>query len=135
MFALLVRSRKLCLGLFGLGLLHFSLIMLGLPSWKCPIRQGFNLPCPGCGLSRATIELLHGHIHPALEIHAFSPIVVLIVGLIGSAIVLPRSKRFRLANFLDRFDHQFTILLSISFLGYWLIRFCFFKDALYQFVM
>jgi hypothetical protein len=137
MFASLVRSRKICLGLIGLGLLHFSLIMLGLPSWQCPIRQGLGVPCPGCGLSRATIALMHGHVHHALEIHAFSPIVLLIVGLIGSAIVLPRSKRLKLIYIFERLEYhdRLTILLTSSFLGYWLIRILFFRDALYRLAM
>lgn len=137
MFASLVRSRKICLGLIGLGLLHFSLITLGLPSWQCPIRHSLGVPCPGCGLSRATIALMHGQVHHALEIHAFSPIVLLIVALMGSAIILPKSKRSKFAHFLEQVEHRnrLTILLTGSFLGYWLIRLLCFKAALYRFVM
>ncbi|MCU0548017.1 MAG: DUF2752 domain-containing protein [Leptolyngbya sp. Prado105] len=137
MLATLVRSRKICLGLIGLGLLHFSLLTLGLPSWQCPIRAGLGVPCPGCGLSRATIEFMHGHIDHALEIHAFAPLVVLVIGLMGSAIVLPQSRHSKLVHLLERLEsrNRLTILLIGSLLGYWLVRFLFFREMLYQLVM
>jgi hypothetical protein len=137
MFASFVRSRKIGVGLLGLGCLHLSLITLGLPSWQCPIRHGLGVPCPGCGLSRATIALMHGQVHHALEIHAFAPIVLLSGGLIISAIVLPRSKRSTLVQFLEQLDYRnrLTILLAGSFLSYWLARLLFSRDALYQLVM
>lgn len=137
MLAFLVRSRKLCLLLVAVAVVHFGLIRLGLPSWKCPFRYGLGVPCPGCGLSRATIELLQGHFDHAFRIHAFAPIVVAVGGLMVSAIVLPKSQRFKLVRLIERIEQRtgFTIILICSFCAYWLIRLCFFTQGLYQSVM
>lgn len=117
--------------------LHFGLISLGLPSWQCPIRYGLGIPCPGCGLSRATLELLHGHFEHALRIHAFAPIVVGIAGLIFTTIVLPKSRRIKLVGIVERVERRtgMTIVLLSSFLVYWLTRLCFFTKEFYQFVL
>ncbi|MBW4440840.1 MAG: DUF2752 domain-containing protein [Plectolyngbya sp. WJT66-NPBG17] len=133
----LMRSRQLCVILAGTATLHFGLMSIGLPSWQCPIRHGLGVPCPGCGLSRATLELLHGHFDHALKIHAFAPIVVGVAGLILFTIVLPKSPRIRLVRIVDRIERRtgITIVLLGSFLVYWLIRLCFFTNEFYQFVL
>jgi len=65
-------------GLFVLAdLVHFPL---------CPLASSFGVPCPGCGLTRATLALLHGDVRAALHFH---PLVFLLaplfVGFVGSA--------------------------------------------------
>ncbi|HTL89249.1 MAG TPA: DUF2752 domain-containing protein [Leptolyngbya sp.] len=137
LFSPLVRSRKLCSILVAAAGIHFGLMSLNLPGWQCPIRHGFGVPCPGCGLSRATLELLKGHVHHALEIHAFAPIVLGVGGLVVTAIVLPKPKRIRLAQSVARLEDQtgLSILLISSFLEYWLIRLYFFTTELYRVVM
>ncbi|BAU11575.1 hypothetical protein LEP3755_20740 [Leptolyngbya sp. NIES-3755] len=137
MLASLIRSRKLCLILVAAAIVHFGLILLGLPSWQCPIREVLRVPCPGCGVSRATIELLQGHFDHAFRIHAFAPIVVLVGGLVLSAIVLPKSRRLKLAGIVDRIEQRtgITIVILISFLIYWLIRLFFFTKEIYDWVM
>lgn len=37
------------------------------------------MPCPGCGLTRATLRLFHGDIHGALSFH---PLVLLVLPLL-----------------------------------------------------
>jgi hypothetical protein len=41
----------------------------------CPMAAVLGVPCPGCGLSRATLALLRGHTGEALRFH---PLVLLI---------------------------------------------------------
>ena len=41
----------------------------------CPTAAAFGIPCPGCGLTRATLALLHGDLRGALRLH---PLVFLI---------------------------------------------------------
>lgn len=51
----------------------------------CPMASSFGIPCPGCGLTRATLALLHGDVHHAL---AFHPLVLLVAPLVaGIALV------------------------------------------------
>ncbi|HEX3775410.1 MAG TPA: DUF2752 domain-containing protein [Polyangiaceae bacterium] len=44
----------------------------------CPMAGVFGVPCPGCGLTRATLALLHGDVRRALSLHplvfAISPL-------------------------------------------------------------
>lgn len=137
MLASLLRSRKLCLILVAAAIVHFGLMWLGLPSWQCPIRQSLRVPCPGCGISRATIELLQGHFDHAFKIHAFAPIVVLVGGLVFSAIVLPKSSRIQLVRTINRIEQRtgITVVLIMSAFVYWLIRLFFFTKELYEWVM
>jgi hypothetical protein len=47
-------------------------------SWfpVCPFHQATGLWCPGCGLTRGTYQLLHGHIGAALSYNIFTPVAV-----------------------------------------------------------
>lgn len=50
----------------------------------CPMASSFGVPCPGCGLTRATLALLHGDVHTALHFHPLvwllTPLFVLFAG-------------------------------------------------------
>ena len=52
----------------------------------CPLAGSMGVPCPGCGLTRATLALLHGDVRAALHFH---PLVLLltplIIGVVGVA--------------------------------------------------
>jgi len=54
------------LPIFGLLLTSFPL---------CPVAAVFGVPCPGCGLTRATVDLLHGNLSAALHMQ---PLVLLV---------------------------------------------------------
>lgn len=41
----------------------------------CPTAGLFGIPCPGCGLTRATLDLLHGNLSAALHMHPLVPLV------------------------------------------------------------
>jgi len=65
-----IRRSLLVLALGGL----FTLIVITrLP--LCPTAALFGVPCPGCGLTRATLALFHGDLRRALQLH---PLVLLI---------------------------------------------------------
>jgi hypothetical protein len=42
----------------------------------CPFAALAGVPCPGCGLGRATLALLRGDVHSALDLH---PLVLVAV--------------------------------------------------------
>jgi hypothetical protein len=45
----------------------------------CMFHQMTGLWCPGCGLTRGTYQLLHGHIGAALGYNLFTPIALLAI--------------------------------------------------------
>lgn len=128
----LIQSRSMCWITSGALVLHISLVHLGLPSWSCPFRQGIDLPCPGCGLSRALEALIQGHWGTAIEIHAFSPFAALFIALVMGASVLPNSSRYHLGQQITHLEQRtgITLILVSLFILYWLSRLIFFPSYL-----
>jgi hypothetical protein len=46
---------------------------------SCVFHDLTGLWCPGCGLTRGTYQLLHGHIGAALSYNIFTPVVLVVV--------------------------------------------------------
>ncbi|WP_437594494.1 DUF2752 domain-containing protein [Sorangium sp. So ce1000] len=53
------------------------LVACGAP--LCPFAIVTRHPCPGCGLTRATLALAHGHLADALRFHPLSPLMAPLV--------------------------------------------------------
>ena len=45
----------------------------------CPTALFFGVPCPGCGLTRATLALLQGDFTTALHLHPLVPVLTPLV--------------------------------------------------------
>jgi hypothetical protein len=131
-FASLLRSRPVAALLAGLAALHFGLVAFGLPGWPCPLLQGLGIPCPGCGLSRAALELLRGQWRAALSHHAFSPLLVVALSAIGGASLLPESFRQSLIDGVERLERRtgLTALVLAGLVLYWIARFTFARETL-----
>jgi hypothetical protein len=95
----------------------------------CPMASTFGIPCPGCGLTRATLALLHGNVRAALHFH---PLVWLLsplfIGFVGVAVLellrdpsRPRPKP--LVRWNSRGMNVAATLLLVLTLGIWLARF------------
>ncbi len=71
-----------------------SFIVLRIP--VCPFASFTGHPCPGCGLTRATLALAQGHLHEAIAFHPLAPLISpLAVGFLGyGAFVYVRSGRW-----------------------------------------
>jgi hypothetical protein len=41
----------------------------------CPTRISFGVPCPGCGLTRATVAMMHLDVAGVLRFHPLAPIL------------------------------------------------------------
>jgi hypothetical protein len=55
-------------------------IALGIP--VCPTATLFGIPCPGCGLTRATLALFRGDVGTAFQLHPLVFVLMpLVVGL------------------------------------------------------
>jgi hypothetical protein len=54
-------------------------------SQPCSIAAHFHRPCPGCGLTRATLLLFHGDVHGSLAMHPLAVPVIASWGAVALA--------------------------------------------------
>ncbi len=131
-FASLLRSRPATVLLAGVAALQLGLALSGLPTWPCPLATGFGIPCPGCGLSRATLELLRGQWRAALTHHAFAPFLLLAMGVIGATSLLPERLRRPFIDGVERWEQRtgLTAVLLVGLVVYWIARWIFARETL-----
>ena len=65
----------------------------------CPSRALLGLPCPGCGLTRATLALLRGDVAESLALHPLAPLAAPLVGWALARPALVRAGWLREASF------------------------------------
>jgi hypothetical protein len=104
--------------------LQVGLHLLGLPGWACPFKAAFGIPCPGCGLTAAVDELLHGNVLASLHTHAFAPLFLAAFGLILFAACLPQAMRQRLSAAVASFESRTGLAAWVlsALMLYWSIR-------------
>jgi hypothetical protein len=59
----------------------------GHPSIACPLRAATGIPCPLCGMTRAVVAAVHGHVGTSL---AFNPGGIVVLALAVVALVRPQ---------------------------------------------
>jgi hypothetical protein len=122
--AVILRDRKFALAISGIALLQLLLGLLRLQGWPCPVFHALGVPCPGCGLTRATVCLLHGDLKQSIVLHAFAPVFVVTFAIVACSAVVPNRQRERLAFHTESLERStgITGLLLIGLLLYWLAR-------------
>jgi hypothetical protein len=120
----LMHNRMTAAFLVGIAALQSGLVALGLPAWSCPMLNVLGIPCPGCGLTRATLLMLHGDWHTALTLHAFAPLLLLGIIVVGSAALLPEGPRRRLIDRVEVLEQRtgLATILFIALVVYWAFR-------------
>lgn len=123
-FSSLLESRREGMLIAGAGVLHLGLSLAGLPAWTCPIRAATGVPCPGCGLTRATMQLLHGDVISSLQTHAFAPVLLFALVIMLVALVLPEKHRRALISLVRDMETRngLASLLLFALIFYWGIR-------------
>ncbi len=103
------------------------LTMSGVQGWQCPVYSTVGIPCPGCGLSAATVSLIRGDWRTALSIHAFAPLVVIaIISMVVLSLLPSRFYRITLQRLAAlETKSGLTGLILTGFIGYWGLRFIF----------
>jgi hypothetical protein len=92
----------------------------------CPMASSFGVPCPGCGLTRATLALLRGDFAEALHFHPLvwllTPLFVTFVGVAVLEFVglRPRVSPIRWQG---RGTNIASVLVLLLTFGVWLLRF------------
>jgi hypothetical protein len=130
--ASLLRSRVTAALLAAVAALQLGLVAGGLPGWPCPLRAGLGIPCPGCGLSRAALELLRGEWRAALTHHAFAPLLLLAVAGVAGAGLLPERLRLSLLDGLERVERRtgLTAFVLLGLVVYWAARWVLARETL-----
>jgi len=123
-FSSLLENRAEGLAIAGVGALHLGLSLAGLPAWQCPILASTGVPCPGCGLTRATMALLRGDFLQSFQLHAFAPVFLLATTVIFVSIVLPETRRRGLIAAVSRLETRngITAWVLSSLMLYWAFR-------------
>lgn len=124
MFADVLRPRSLALFMAGVGAAQVGCSMcfhLGIP---CAFHASTGLPCPGCGLTRSVMALLHGQVRESVNFHPFG--WMLLAGMIFALGVgiLPETVRRPLINGVERVEIRtgLTFLLMVAFMLLWVLR-------------
>ena len=123
----LIRQRMLMVFVVAVAAFQLALTASGLPGWGCPLLKLTGWPCPGCGLTRAVLALLHGEWKKSLTLHAFAPILLAALALIGIASFLPQQQRQRFADTVENIEKRtrLSAVLLIGLVAYWLVRLLF----------
>lgn len=79
----------------------------------CLCKGVTGIPCPGCGMTRASTELLHGDFRGAWEMH---PLIFYII------IAIPLGLFFKFVTKNQKHFNILTIITIIIFLVTWLVR-------------
>ena len=123
-FSQLLEDRRGSLLLVGAGAAQLGLNLAGLPGWVCPIRAATGVPCPGCGLTTAILQLLKGDVAGSLQTHAFAPIFLAALALMLVALLLPKDARQKLAAGMARVEARAGLAawVMLTLFLYWGVR-------------
>ena len=123
-FSTLIDNRAEGLAIVGSGALLVGLHLAGLPGWACPFKSVFGIPCPGCGLTTATGQLLRGQFSASLRTHAFAPIFLFAYFVLTVLLFLPEKQRQSSIAWVARFEMRtgITALVLTALMVYWVIR-------------
>lgn len=92
----------------------------------CPFAIVTRHPCPGCGLTRAGVALLQGHLHDAMHLHPLVIPIVPIVGLVvlqGTYNYVRHGRWYTFAFVQSRTITIGTIILGVALIAVWIARF------------
>lgn len=91
--AALLADRRMAWAMLTGGAIYAVLVLFKLPLMICPWKQLTSLPCPGCGMTRSTMALLHGDFVASLRHNAFTWVILLFWVVIAIGLAVP--KRWR----------------------------------------
>ncbi len=120
----MLHSRWLARILVAVGVSQILLVASGWGGWQCPIRSTVGIACPGCGMTTALALLYQGNWRAAMHVHAFAPLVLIVLVLITLAAILPARHQGQLSQAVASIERHTGIsaLALFGMLVYWLLR-------------
>lgn len=124
LFAPLLSQRPACIWIAGFAATQLSLVGAGMGGLGCPFREITGVPCPGCGLTTASLDFLRGKWRAGLACHAFAPVFLLGAAMFLLGAILPPAPQAALARWAARWEERtrFALWLGLALLIYWLVR-------------
>jgi len=91
----------------------------------CPTAAMFGFPCPGCGLTRATLAAFQGHFAEAFRFHPlFLLVTPLYLGVIGSlGWTYIRGRGYAPSRRKDKLITALALTAFVLLFGVWVARF------------
>jgi hypothetical protein len=111
------------------GLIAAAAAVLWLGAPICPTALFLGIPCPGCGLTRATLALVSGDIASAFRLHPLVPILApLFLGAMLTALIDyvrgPTARKRPTSSFWSTRAGRLTaVALFVLVFGVWGLRF------------
>jgi hypothetical protein len=132
----LIGQRTMCLAIGGFVITYIACLAVGVRVWACPLRAGVGIPCPGCGMTRAVAALVRGDWVHSLQLHAFVPLFLPAILLVGIAGFMPDKPRLRLAYLVAALERRtgITAFVLAAMLVYWLVRLLLFRETFFALV-
>jgi len=133
-FSSILRNRKLLLALLVATAIQLGLVSAHLPGWPCPFARVLGFPCPGCGLTRATLLLFRGEWRESIAFHAFAPLFLVALTITLAATVAPERSRDWLIPTIESIERRtgITNFLLLGLILYWLARLLIMRSAFAQ---
>ena len=129
--ASLLRERGVTLALTAIAAVQIGSVSAGIGGWPCPVRSLLGIPCPGCGLTHASVAFVRGEWGESLAAHAFAPVLVFALAALAVAALLPRRQREAFAALAERVERRTraSAFVMAALLLYWSARLLFLPGA------
>lgn len=131
LLATLLRDRRFSLGVAAVAVAQVAGVAFGVGGWPCPLKSALGIPCPGCGLTRASVALLRGEFAASFGLHAFAPVLLAGLAVLAVAGLLPAARRETFASLVGRFERRTKAAYVVlgAMLLYWSVRLLFLPGA------
>ena len=88
----------------------------------CPNRAMTGVPCPGCGLTRATLALFSGDLMGALHWHPLVPLLLPIFGFLIVRSMLAGAGLIGASAWQVRLPNWAFVSFAVLVIGVWVVR-------------
>jgi hypothetical protein len=122
-FSEILAYRPAALAVAGIGAAQLigSSLGFGMP---CAFYHATGKPCPGCGLTRSVLALLHGQVGHSFNLHPMGPL--LLIGLLAAlaAGIMPAKARQKWIGLIAALERRTGIvaILFVAMMVLWVLR-------------
>ena len=128
--AAFIRDVRLGRGMLIGGILYGIFSYFGIPLMRCPFKAVTGLPCPGCGMTRSALALMHGNFAQSLKYNAFTGVLLVFWLIVAIGVTIPKIHRDKKVHSLGKWEQAtrwplwFGIIVIIYTLTRW-VGFCY----------